>query len=76
MPSAQELLDEYLTAGGWQDLPDLNWFKALTRYKEAAATALLIKHSRRSGSVDDSLTRMEPALPRLLDEAHELLDTR
>lgn len=73
MPSAQELLEEYLRAGGWPDLPDLSWFKALTRYKEAAATALLIKHGRRSGPLDDSLLRMEPALPQLLDEARDLL---
>ena len=75
MPSAQELLGEYRQAGGGHDLLDLGWFEALTRYKEAAATALLIKHGRRSGPLHESLLRMEPALPQLLDEAHELLSS-
>jgi aminoglycoside phosphotransferase (APT) family kinase protein len=67
-PSIAELLDAYTEARG-QALPDLDWFWALTKYKEAAATALLIKRGRRSASLPESLARMEPALPRLLDEA-------
>ena len=67
-----ELLDVYTEARG-QALPDLDWFRALTKYKEAAATALLIKRGRRAEPLPDSLVRMEPALPRLLDEALTLL---
>jgi aminoglycoside phosphotransferase (APT) family kinase protein len=72
MPAAAELLDAYATAGG-APLVDLPWFDALTRYKEAAATALLIKRARRSGDLQPALARMVPALPRLLDEACALL---
>ena len=71
-PSVAELLDAYSEAGG-QALPHLDWFWALTKYKEAAATALLIKRGRRSAPLPDSLARMEPALPRLLDEALTLV---
>jgi len=71
-PSVAELLDAYTEARG-QAQPDLDWFRALTKYKEAAATALLIKRGRRSAPLPDSLARMEPALPRLLDEALTLV---
>jgi aminoglycoside phosphotransferase (APT) family kinase protein len=72
MPAAAELLDAYTAAGG-APLVDLRWFDALTRYKEAAATALLVKRARRSGDVHPALERMVPALPRLVDEACVLL---
>jgi aminoglycoside phosphotransferase (APT) family kinase protein len=72
MPTAAELLDAYTAADG-APLVDLRWFDALTRYKEAAATALLVKRARRSGDVHPALGRMVPALPRLVDEACVLL---
>lgn len=68
MPSARELLDAYAAAGG-PELPDLTWFDALTCFKEAGATALLIKRGRRTGSVPPGLARMAPALPGLLEQA-------
>ncbi len=72
MPTAAELLDAYAAAGG-APLDDLLWFHALTRYKEAAATALLVKRARRSGDLHPALERMVPALPRLVDEGLGLL---
>ncbi|MYQ30695.1 phosphotransferase family protein [Streptomyces sp. SID4956] len=72
MPTARELLDAYADAGG-PDLPDLTWFDALTRYKEAGATALLIKRGRKSGRLLPQMARMAPALPQLLNEARELI---
>ena len=72
MPTASELLDAYAAAGG-APLADLPWFDALTRYKEAATTALLVKRARRSGELHPALARMVPALPRLVDEASEML---
>ena len=72
MPTAVELLHAYAAAGG-APLDDLSWFHTLTRYKEAAATALLIKGARWSGELHPALERMVPALPRLLDEAGHLL---
>ncbi|MFE9924545.1 phosphotransferase family protein [Streptomyces sp. NPDC005774] len=72
MPGNAELLDAYQEARG-DPLRDLPWFEALTKYKESAATALLIKRARRSGHVKDMHRRMLPALPVLLDEALDLL---
>lgn len=72
MPSARDLLDAYADAGGAR-LDDLAWFDALTRYKEAAATALLIKRARKSGTMPPSIQRMVPALPDLLSEAEHLV---
>jgi aminoglycoside phosphotransferase (APT) family kinase protein len=68
MPAAAELLATY-----GRDLPDLGWFDALTRYKEAGATALLIKRGRKTGQLPGLVRQMTPALPALLREAEELL---
>jgi len=68
VPTAAELLAAY-----GQDVPDLRWFDALTRYKEAGATALLIKRGRKSGEMPGLVETMTPALPVLLREAEELL---
>ena len=72
MPTAQELIDAYTKSRG-TPFPDLDWFTALTKYKEAAATALLIKRGLRAGTLTDSLARMRPALPQLIDESLQLL---
>ena len=68
MPTAAELLAAY-----GRDLPDLPWFDALTRYKEAGASALLIKRGRKAGEMPGLVRQMTPALPVLLREAEELL---
>jgi aminoglycoside phosphotransferase (APT) family kinase protein len=67
VPSIGELVAAYEAHAG--PVADLGWFHALTRYKEAAATALLIKRGRRSGELPPALARMEPLLPSLLDDA-------
>lgn len=72
MPTAAELLAGYATAGG-PPLPDLAWFDALTRYKEAAATALLIKRGRKADSLPPTIARMVPTLPDLIRQAQRLL---
>ncbi|KPI18910.1 aminoglycoside phosphotransferase [Actinobacteria bacterium OK074] len=71
-PSKAELIDAYQEERG-EALRDLPWFEALTKYKESAATALLIKRGRKAGELKDMHRRMLPALPVLLDEAMELL---
>ena len=68
MPAAAELLAAY-----GRDLPDMRWFDALTRYKEAGATALLIKRGRKMREMPGLVGQMTPALPLLLREAEELL---
>ncbi|MFK4100310.1 phosphotransferase family protein [Streptomyces sp. NPDC019531] len=72
MPGKAELLDAYQESRG-EPLADLGWFEALTKYKESAATALLIKRARKSGQLKEMHRRMQPALPVLLAEALELL---
>jgi aminoglycoside phosphotransferase (APT) family kinase protein len=72
MPGKAELVDAYQEARG-ESLRDLPWFEALTKYKESAATALLIKRGRKSGRLNRMHLSMLPALPVLLDEAMELL---
>ncbi|PPJ36591.1 phosphotransferase family protein [Nocardia nova] len=71
-PTNAEVVREYERALG-RSVSDLAWFDALTRYKEAAATALLIKRARRAGAMPAAFLRMEPALPGLVDEAMTLL---
>jgi len=57
MPTRDEVVARYGA------LPDLDWFDALTRYKEAAATALIFK---RTPGVQH---KMVDAFPTLLEEA-------
>uniref|UniRef100_UPI0015F0A7E2 phosphotransferase family protein n=1 Tax=Pseudonocardia pini TaxID=2758030 RepID=UPI0015F0A7E2 len=71
MPTKAELVAAYEEARG-QRVLDLSWFEALTKYKESAATALLIKRARKGGSEGEMHDRMTPALPVLLAEATEL----
>ena len=69
MPSDAELLAQYeRTTGG--PVPDLAWFHALTRFKEAAAMALIAKHLARRGDTD-TLARMAVMLPALIADAHD-----
>ncbi|PPJ26675.1 phosphotransferase family protein [Nocardia nova] len=71
-PTIAEVVREYEQALG-RSVPDLAWFDALTRYKEAAATALLIKRARKADAMPEAFLRMEPALPGLVEEAMALL---
>ena len=72
MPSDRELLETYEGAVG-MPTADLGWFDALTRYKEAAAMALIAKHAARRGD-EAILARMAEMLPRLIADAHERVD--
>jgi aminoglycoside phosphotransferase (APT) family kinase protein len=71
-PQPAELLAAYTAAYG-ESFPDMAWFEALTRYKEAAASALLIKRGRKAGQMVPGIERMVPGLPVLLEEAHQLI---
>ncbi|MFD7205510.1 phosphotransferase family protein [Streptomyces sp. NPDC059893] len=72
MPGRAELVDAYQEERG-EALRDLAWFEALTKYKESAATALLIKRGRKARELTAMHRRMLPALPVLLDEAMGML---
>ncbi|MFE5027465.1 phosphotransferase family protein [Streptomyces sp. NPDC056656] len=72
-PTGEEVVRAYEAEVG-HELPDLDWFRALARYKESGATGLLIKRADKKGKVlTGAMGRMRPALPVLLDEAMELL---
>lgn len=69
MPSDAELLAAYEAETG-AAVADLNWFHALTRYKEAAAMALIAKLAARRGDTE-ILSRMSMMLPALIADAHQ-----
>ncbi|AZG45897.1 phosphotransferase family protein [Gordonia insulae] len=71
-PTIAEVTETYEGTLG-RRVDDIEWFHALTRYKEAAATALLIKRARKRGGLSASFQKMEPALPGLLTEALTLV---
>ena len=72
MPTFAELVQSYETERG-RALTDLDWFLALTRFKEASATALLIKRGRKAESMPAELRAMETELPGLVAQALEIL---
>ena len=51
MPSDDELLGEYVEAGG-ASVAALGWFKAHALFKVAAVTALLVKNARKRGEAE------------------------
>ena len=61
MPTAQELLDAYVEESGAVPA-NLEWFHCLIRYKEAAATALLMKRIVKSGGDAGAAWEQIPAL--------------
>jgi aminoglycoside phosphotransferase (APT) family kinase protein len=68
-PAAHEIVAAYEDALG-RSVPELAWFDALTRYKEAGITGLLLKRAMKLGRpVKESMARMQPELPRLVQEA-------
>lgn len=68
-PTRAELVADYERATG-RPVPELDWFHALTRYKEAGLTGLLIKRAAKLNKpLIGSMSRMRPALPRLVQEA-------
>lgn len=69
VPTDEELLAAYEEARG-TPTADLGWFHALTRYKEAAAMALIAKHASRRGDTE-MLARFAVMLPELIADAHD-----
>ncbi|OZF45788.1 phosphotransferase family protein [Rhodococcus sp. 14-2470-1a] len=75
-PTVHDVVRTYEDTLG-RSVADIAWFNALTRYKEAAATGLLIKRARRAGTMtvesNPSFVRMEPKMPTLLSDARALI---
>ena len=61
MPTSDALLDAYVGESGAEPV-DLEWFHCLIRYKEAAATALLMKRLVKSGGDAGNAYETIPAL--------------
>ncbi len=77
MPTSAEVLAAYVDAGGEQ-YPDLAWFDALTCFKEAALTSLLIKRAEKTAdpAIAARLVQFTPKLGHLLDMATAKLPAR
>lgn len=74
MPSAEELLAEYLReAGAGAPPPDLNWFRALAHYKLGATMSVLAKRNRRLADPDPGLELTAATTPESLQRGLELL---
>lgn len=73
MPPVESLVEEYVDASGCRRLTDLEWFDALIQYKQAAITALIVKHNRRRANPDPRLERSALQIEPLMTRALELL---
>jgi len=67
-PSRAELIEAYAAAAG-RELVDMDWFDALATYKEAAATALLLKRARGGGALPAPMARMAGAITLMVEDA-------
>jgi aminoglycoside phosphotransferase (APT) family kinase protein len=70
-PGADELVDAYQMASGFT-IVDLDWFRALVRYKQVAAGAFITRNARRRGA---PVTPVDNSTDWLLLSARELLAT-
>ena len=68
-PEAPTLEPGELLAAYGSPAADLPWFDALVRYKQAAASALLVKNAERRGQVTDRVERMRGGIAPLLAAA-------
>lgn len=68
-PDAPTLEPGELLAAYGSPVVDLAWFDALVRYKQAAASALLVKNAERRGQVTDRVERMRGGIAPLLAAA-------
>jgi aminoglycoside phosphotransferase (APT) family kinase protein len=72
MPRAAALLEAYVAESGVQPA-NLEWFHCLIRYKEAAATSLIVKRTIKARG-DAGWTGWETSIPALTAECIERLE--
>jgi aminoglycoside phosphotransferase (APT) family kinase protein len=72
LPGLDELRAEYERARG-AGVPDAGWFDALVRYKQAAASALLVKNADKRGDADERVEAMRSGVRALLAAAEAIL---
>ncbi|MGD9797459.1 MAG: phosphotransferase, partial [Acidimicrobiia bacterium] len=68
-PSVDELLETYVAARG-APVADLDWFRALVRYKQTATGAFITRNARRRGA---PVTPVDNSTSWLLTSARQLL---
>ena len=73
MPTAAALLDAYVAESGVEPA-HLDWFHALIRYKEAAATSLLIKRWLKSADDESATGAWTTTIPKCTAECITILD--
>lgn len=73
MPAVERLVAAYEEAASRQ-VEGLGWFGALVRYKQAAASALIVKNSRRLAKEGVDTESTAANIPKLLDWALEMVD--
>lgn len=74
MPSVAELVQAYAEETGRDTiLADLQWFDALIQFKQAAVTALIVKHNRRRRTPDPILEQSARQIRPLMERAQSLL---
>lgn len=74
LPAAHELLAAYAAHSTRGPFRDLEWFDALIQFKQAAVTALIVKHNRRRRRPDAELDRIAWQIEPLMQRALALLD--
>jgi aminoglycoside phosphotransferase (APT) family kinase protein len=72
VPTRTEMIAAYTSARG-VEVHRVGWFDALVLYKRAAATALIVKHNRRSPAPDARKERAAEVIEPLLDAAAQAL---
>jgi aminoglycoside phosphotransferase (APT) family kinase protein len=72
LPDKRELVAAYEAASGVA-IDGLGWFDALVRYKQAAASALIVKNNRKLHQPGVDVDRMQATIPLLLDWARDLV---
>jgi aminoglycoside phosphotransferase (APT) family kinase protein len=72
MPSPETLLEWYESAAG-DRVVDLDWAQALVRYKQSAASALLVKNALKRGESGQLVDRMNAGIGALLQWALDYL---
>jgi aminoglycoside phosphotransferase (APT) family kinase protein len=73
MPTSDALLGAYVGAAG-EEPADMEWFHCLIRYKEAAATSLIMKRVLKAGNEMAMTGSWVTAIPALTVECIERLE--
>jgi aminoglycoside phosphotransferase (APT) family kinase protein len=68
MPGPPQILEWFEAASG-TTVPDIDWAQALVRYKQAAASALLVKNAAKRGESGGEIDRMAAGIDALLSWA-------